>query len=58
MAQLIKQKNQCANCDTKYIVEWDLHIQDLKPITCPFCGHETEDLTDYEDTESRFDNWD
>ena len=35
----------CSNCETKYTIQWDEEVQDLEPLTCPFCGYET----DYED---------
>ena len=40
------RKKTCSSCETKYTVEWDIEVQDLEPLTCPFCGHEVEDLED------------
>ena len=37
----ISHKN-CSSCETKYSVEWDINIQDLEPMTCPFCGYAVE----------------
>ena len=41
-----KRQKTCSSCETKYTVEWDIELQDLEPLTCPFCGHEVEDLED------------
>jgi DNA-directed RNA polymerase subunit RPC12/RpoP len=41
-----KRQKTCSSCETKYTVEWDIEIQDLEPLTCPFCGHEVEELDD------------
>ena len=41
-----KRKKTCSSCETKYTIEWDIDIQDLEPLTCPFCGHEVEELED------------
>ena len=49
----ISHKN-CSSCETKYIVEWDINIQDLEPMTCPFCGYAVE----LEDDEERIENID
>ena len=38
-----KVKKHCSNCDTKYTVEWNIEEQELNPITCPFCGYETDE---------------
>ena len=43
-----RRQKTCSSCDTKYTVEWDIEMQDLEPLTCPFCGHEVEDLEDDE----------
>ena len=53
----------CSSCDTKYMVQWDIEVQDLEPLTCPFCGHEVEEVgNDEEDTiwtnKSEDDSWD
>ena len=53
----------CSSCDTKYMVQWDIEVQDLEPLTCPFCGHEVEEVdNEDEDTiwtnKSEDDNWD
>jgi len=45
-----KAKKHCPQCETKYIIEWDLEEQDLEPLTCPFCGYEVE-REDYEENE-------
>ena len=56
-----KREKTCSSCETKYSVQWDIEVQDLEPLTCPFCGHEVEELEDEEDTiwtnESEDDNW-
>ena len=57
-----KRQKTCSSCETKYTVEWDIEIQDLEPLTCPFCGHEVEELEDDEEdtiwiNESEDDNW-
>ena len=38
----------CSNCTTKYTIIWDEEEQDLKPLTCPFCGYEGESEEDIE----------
>ena len=35
-----KRPKTCSSCETKYTVEWDTEVQDLEPLTCPFCGRE------------------
>jgi transcription initiation factor IIE alpha subunit len=57
-----KRQKTCSSCETKYTVEWDIEVQDLEPLTCPFCGHEVEELEDDEEdtiwiNESEDDNW-
>ena len=54
-----KREKTCSSCETKYTVEWDIEVQDLEPLTCPFCGHEVEELEDEEiwTNESEDDNW-
>jgi len=58
-----KRQKTCSSCETKYTVEWDIDIQDLEPLTCPFCGHEVEELEDEEEvwsneqSESEDDSW-
>jgi len=57
-----KRPKTCSSCETKYTVEWDIEVQDLEPLTCPFCGHEVEELEDDEEdtiwiNESEDDNW-
>jgi len=47
----ISHKN-CSSCETKYSVEWDINIQDLEPMTCPFCGYAVE----LEDDEERIED--
>jgi transcription initiation factor IIE alpha subunit len=57
---LEKRQKTCSSCETKYTVEWDIEVQDLEPLTCPFCGHEVEELEDDEEiwtNESEDDNW-
>jgi len=57
---LDKRQKTCSSCETKYTVEWDIEVQDLEPLTCPFCGHEVEELEDDEEiwtNESEDDNW-
>ena len=44
-----KRQKTCSSCETKYTVEWDIEVQDLEPLTCPFCGHEVEELDDDEE---------
>ena len=58
-----KRQKTCTNCETKYTVEWDIEVQDLEPLTCPFCGREVEEIEDDgEETiwtnESEDDSWD
>jgi len=55
-----KRQKTCSSCETKYTVEWDIEVQDLEPLTCPFCGHEVEELEDDDEiwtNESEDDNW-
>ena len=57
-----KRPKTCTSCETKYTVEWDIEVQDLEPLTCPFCGREVEELDeDEEDTiwtnDSEDDSW-
>jgi transcription initiation factor IIE alpha subunit len=57
-----KRPKTCSSCETKYTVEWDTEVQDLEPLTCPFCGREVEELDeDEEDTiwtnDSEDDSW-
>jgi DNA-directed RNA polymerase subunit RPC12/RpoP len=52
-----KRKKTCSSCETKYTIEWDIDIQDLEPLTCPFCGHEVEELEDEETWTNEEDNW-
>ena len=57
-----KRQKTCSSCETKYTVEWDIEVQDLEPLTCPFCGREVEELDeDEEDTiwtnDSEDDSW-
>ena len=58
-----KREKTCSSCETKYLVQWDIEVQDLEPLTCPFCGHEVEEVeVDEEETiwtnKSEDDNWD
>ena len=57
-----KRQKTCTNCETKYTVEWDIEVQDLEPLTCPFCGREVEEIEDDGEesiwtNESEDDNW-
>tara|TARA_R110001592_G_scaffold55511_2_gene169543 strand:+ start:6035 stop:6220 length:186 start_codon:yes stop_codon:yes gene_type:complete len=60
---MIEQREKtCSSCETKYSIQWDIEEQDLEPLTCPFCGHEVEEVSnDEEDTIwtniSEDDNW-
>ena len=53
----------CSSCETKYSIQWDIEVQDLEPLTCPFCGHEVEEVTEDDElqpiwtNESEDDNW-
>jgi len=44
-----KQQKTCSSCETKYLIQWDIEVQDLQPLTCPFCGHEVGEIGDDED---------
>jgi transcription initiation factor IIE alpha subunit len=57
-----KRQKTCSSCETKYTVEWDIEVQDLEPLTCPFCGREVDELEDDDEeeiwtNESEDDNW-
>tara|TARA_B110000467_G_C17839695_1_gene224175 strand:- start:5 stop:193 length:189 start_codon:yes stop_codon:yes gene_type:complete len=58
-----KREKTCSSCETKYYIQWDIEVQDLEPLTCPFCGHEVEEVqnNDEDETiwtnESEDDNW-
>ena len=60
---MIEKRNKtCSSCETKYTVEWDIEVQDLEPLTCPFCGREVEEIEDDGEesiwtNESEDDNW-
>ena len=60
---MIEKRNKtCSSCETKYAVEWDIEVQDLEPLTCPFCGREVEELEDFDEeeiwtNESEDDSW-
>ena len=41
-----KREKTCSSCETKYSIQWDIEVQDLEPLTCPFCGYEVEDEAD------------
>ena len=41
-----KREKTCSSCETKYSINWDIEVQDLEPLTCPFCGFEVEDEAD------------
>tara|TARA_B110000483_G_C17678677_1_gene344721 strand:- start:41 stop:217 length:177 start_codon:yes stop_codon:yes gene_type:complete len=56
---LEKAPKVCSNCETKYTIEWDLEVQDLEPLTCPFCGWEVEEFVDDESfNKAEDDSWD
>ena len=46
-----KRQKTCSHCETKYSVAWDIEVQDLEPLTCPFCGHEVEEEGEGKNTE-------
>ena len=57
-----KRPKTCSSCETKYTVEWDIEVQDLEPLTCPFCGREVEELEEDEEetiwtNDSEDDSW-
>ena len=57
-----KRQKTCSSCETKYTIEWDIEVQDLEPLTCPFCGREVDELEDDDEeeiwtNESEDDNW-
>jgi len=60
---MIEQREKtCSSCETKYSIQWDIEEQDLEPLTCPFCGHEVEEVSDDEEDTiwtniSEDDNW-
>ena len=58
---LEKRQKTCSSCETKYTIEWDIEVQDLEPLTCPFCGHEVEELEEDDDAvwsnDTEDDNW-
>ena len=60
---MIEKRNKtCSSCETKYTVGWDIEVQDLEPLTCPFCGREVEELEDFDEeeiwtNESEDDSW-
>ena len=49
----------CSNCETKYTIQWDEEVQDLEPLTCPFCGYEVENEEDEVEwvNKDEDDNW-
>tara|TARA_S200002703_G_C3702492_1_gene215768 strand:+ start:246 stop:428 length:183 start_codon:yes stop_codon:yes gene_type:complete len=55
------REKTCSSCETKYKVQWDIEVQDLEPLTCPFCGYEVEDEADEVEwvnkDEDEDDNW-
>tara|TARA_R100001463_G_scaffold115483_1_gene170699 strand:- start:1076 stop:1258 length:183 start_codon:yes stop_codon:yes gene_type:complete len=55
------REKTCSSCETKYKVQWDIEVQDLEPLTCPFCGYEVEDEADeiewVNKDEDEDDNW-
>ena len=56
-----KREKTCSSCETKYKIEWDIEVQDLEPLNCPFCGHEVEELEDDDEeiwtNDSEDDSW-
>jgi|TARA_B100000900_G_scaffold328972_1_gene289325 transcription initiation factor IIE alpha subunit len=54
---LEKAKKTCSNCETKYTIEWDTEVQDLEPLTCPFCGWEVEEIDDTDFEKAEDDSW-
>ena len=40
------REKTCSSCETKYKIQCDIEVQDLEPLTCPFCGYEVEDEAD------------
>jgi len=55
---LEKAQKVCSNCETKYTVEWDIEVQDLEPLTCPFCGWEVEEFDEENYNKAEDDSWD
>jgi DNA-directed RNA polymerase subunit RPC12/RpoP len=55
-----RRPKTCSSCETKYTIEWDIEVQDLEPLTCPFCGHEVGDIEEEEiwSNEEDNDSWD
>ena len=58
-----KREKTCSSCETKYSVQWDIEVQDLEPLTCPFCGYEVDDEEEPEevwtnDNGDEDDSWD
>ena len=57
------RQKTCSSCETKYSIQWDIEVQDLEQLTCPFCGHEVEEVTEDDElqpiwtNESDDDNW-
>ncbi len=55
------REKTCSSCETKYKIQWDIEVQDLEPLTCPFCGYEVEDEADEVEwvnkDEDEDDNW-
>jgi len=57
------RQKTCSSCETKYSIHWDIEVQDLEPLTCPFCGHEVEEVSEDDElqpiwtNESEDDNW-
>ena len=55
-----KRQKTCSHCETKYSVEWGIEVQDLEPLTCPFCGHKVEEEAEDEvwsNEANEDDNW-
>jgi len=52
------REKTCSSCETKYKVQWDIEVQDLEPLTCPFCGYEVEEEHDSEvPDEAEHESW-
>ena len=54
-----KKQKTCSSCETKYTVEWDIEVQDLEPMNCPFCGFEVgdEDFDEQAYEQAEDDSW-
>ena len=52
-----KREKTCSSCETKYYIQWDIEVQDLEPLTCPFCGFEVEEEADEHQEDNEDDSW-